>query len=203
MCNITNLSVCVWVSQTCRMKNNIKKSLLWRKWFIKSSHQILYVLQVIHRILNNVFQWRRFLLGLGFLSVIVRHWTCLSAPWFGHLRLRIWTARRSGREQVLARGDRGGDQIRVESQPRPRAAETVVCCQRRGCRTGGESWSNCSLCCHVWIEQSSKGWQWDSLCKKKKELIFPILHFLIFQHFHVQPCKTLFTKKLGCCVKCK
>lgn len=119
--------------------------------------------------LDNVFRWSGLLPGLGF--VTVRHWTWLSAPWFGRLRLWVWTARRSGYKQALAWGDRGGDLVRAESQPRPRAAETVVSGQRRGCRTGGESWSNCSWCCHVavWIgEQSSKGWQRDSLYGKIK-----------------------------------
>lgn len=166
MWNIMNLSVCPLPS--IHQAWDKKESLLWRRWFIKSFHQITYVLQLINRTLDNVLWWNSLLLGLAFETVTVRHWTWFSAPRFGQFTMRVWTAKRSGCQQILARCDRLRDLIRVESQPRPRAVEAVVSSQRGGCRTGGESWSNCSLCCHVAVrigEQSSKGWQWDSLEK--------------------------------------
>lgn len=150
------------------LKDHKQHSLLWGKSFIKSCNWILCVSQFINWTLND-FWWSSLLLGFSFVTLIVRHWTWLSAPWFGYLRLGVWTARRSGCEQVLAWVDRVGDLIRAETPPRLRAAETVSG-QRRGCRTGGESW-----CCHVaiWIgEKSSKGWQWDSLYKRTQLLIW-------------------------------
>lgn len=122
--------------------------------------------QLISGTLNNRFWWSSLLLGLDFVTVIVRHRTRLSAAWFE--QLRVWIGRQSGCKQVLAWGDRDGHLIRAESRPRLRAAKTVVPGDCRGCRTSGKSWSNCWWCCHVVVriwKQSTQGWYWNSLYK--------------------------------------
>ena len=136
----------------------------------------MYVLQFMWGALNSVFGRCNRLLGLGLVTVIVRHWTWLPAPRFR--QLRVWTAKRPGCKQVMARSDRIGDQVRVVSQPRPRASETVVPRQRGCYRTGRES----GRCCHVAVrigERSSKGRQWDSLCRKQTKRFF---FFLSVKH---------------------